>query len=133
MKKTTLVLPIFLIFIMLIAFGTFWLGKSTTKRQAAEIHDCQSEGQNRVVEIKNDKFTPDHIDASVCDKLTIINRDDKLRLIAFGVHDQHIYYNGVTEKAIKTDEELPITLNQLGVYIIHDHLQEEVQAEFKVQ
>lgn len=114
-------------------FGTFWLGKNATKRQAAEAQNCQAEGPSHVIEIKNDKFTPDYIDAKICDKLTIVNRDDKLRLVAFGVHDEHIYYDGVTEKVLKKDEQLTISLNQAGIYIFHDHLQEEVQGRFKVQ
>ncbi|HEX5797962.1 MAG TPA: cupredoxin domain-containing protein [Candidatus Saccharimonadales bacterium] len=132
-KSLALLLPAFFIFVALISFGTFFIAKNATKREAVKAEDCESIGLEHSVEVKNDEFAPKSVDAKICDELTIINRDEKLRLIAFGLHNEHIYYNGVTEKILKKDEELTITLNQAGTYIFHDHLQEEVQGEFSVQ
>lgn len=128
-----LVLPFFVVLVALISFGAFFIGQNATEREAPETTNCESVGSSHVVEIKNDRFTPDSVDAKICDELTIVNKDDKLRLVAFGVHSQHIYYDGVTEKTLKKDQQLTVTLNQTGTYIFHDHLQEEVQGEFSVQ
>lgn len=128
------ILPVvFLAILAGVIFGTFSIGKSATKQQKAEVVDCQTKGSTHTVEVKNDQITPESISATVCDELTIINKDDKLRLMAFGVHDAHIYYNGVTEKILKKDEGLTVTLNQTGTYIFHDHLQDDVQGQFNVR
>jgi hypothetical protein len=131
--RSSLLFVFFILAVIILSFGTFWIGKNATKRESAKIEDCQSEGTNHITTIEDDKITPESINTKICDRLTIINKDDKLRLIAFGVHDAHIYYNGVTEKTLKKDQELTITLNQGGTYIIHDHLQEETQAQFRVE
>lgn len=133
MKKTPLIFPLFIAVILLIGGGTFWVGKNASKREKAETVDCPDKGPNHTVEIKNTQIIPESVNANICDELTLVNKDDKLRLIAFGVHDSHIYYSGVTEKVLKKDESLTITLNQAGTYIFHDHLQEEVQGQFSVQ
>ncbi len=133
MRKQHLLLFLFLIFIALVVFGTFWLGKNATKHEKADIVECTQAGAEHTVEIKNSEVIPQYVDAKVCDKLTIINRDDKLRLIAFGVHDEHIYYDGITEKALKKDQSLSATLNQTGIYLFHDHIEDKVQGQFNVR
>jgi hypothetical protein len=132
-KGLSLLLPVFFAFVVLISFGTFFIAKNATKREAPPVEDCKAVGQNHLAEVKNDEFAPKSVDAKICDELTIINKDEKLRLMAFGVHNEHIYYYGVSEQVLKKDEELTITLNRAGTYIFHDHLQEEVQGEFIVQ
>jgi plastocyanin len=131
--KSSLVLIAFLGVIFLGVFGTFWVGKNATRHEKAEVVECTVQAAGHTVEIKDGKVIPQYLDAKVCDKLTIINRDDRLRLIAFGVHDDHIYYNGITEKVLKKDQSLSVTLNQTGVYLFHDHIQDEVQGQFNVQ
>ncbi|MEX2014702.1 MAG: cupredoxin domain-containing protein [Candidatus Saccharimonadales bacterium] len=132
-KRVPWVVPGFLALVILISFGTFFIGKNTAKREAAQVEDCLTKGPDHMIEIKNDKFTPESVDAKICDELTIVNKDEKLRLVAFGLHDKHIYYDGITENALKKDESMTITLNQIGTYIFHDHLQEEVEGQFSVQ
>ena len=87
--------------------------------------ECQQIGQEHFVEAKDNKMQPEVINAKLCDKLTVTNKDDKLRRIAFGVHDQHIAYNGVIEKILRKDQSFTIVLNEPGEFTFHDHLQEE--------
>lgn len=94
--------------------------------------ECQQVGQEHFVEAKDNKMHPEVINAKLCDKLTITNKDDKLRRIAFGVHEEHIAYNGVIEKILRKDQSFTITLNEPGEFIFHDHLQEETSSNFNV-
>jgi hypothetical protein len=82
--------------------------------------------------ISNDVVTPDHIQASRCDRLTIINRDDKRREVAFGAHDKHVAYDGVLQRLLRKDESLTVDLVQTGDYHFHDHFQDEVEGTFTV-
>lgn len=132
-KFNSLLLPAFLILVILVSFGTFIVGRNTTKREPVKVESCQTKGSEHRAVIENDQIDPKTIEANVCDTLTIINNDGKLRLVAFGIHSEHIYYDGVTEKPLSKGESLSITLNQRGTYLFHDHLQEEVQANFTVQ
>ncbi len=94
---------------------------------------CSGSHASHQVNIQNNQVNPAHTDGKLCDTLTITNKDNRVRLVAFGEHDNHQPYDGVTEKALKQNESLTITFNQAGSYLFHDHLQEEAQGTFTVQ
>lgn len=94
--------------------------------------ECQQIGQEHFVEVKDNKIKPDIINAKLCDKLAVTNKDDKLRRISFGVHNQHTAYNGVIEKILRKDQNFSVVLNESGEFTFHDHLQEETSATFIV-
>lgn len=95
--------------------------------------NCPQVGQEHFVTIKDNKMEPQVTQANLCDKLTITNQDDKLRRVAFGEHEEHIAYNGTVEKILRKGQSFSVTLNEAGNYNFHDHLQEEVQAEFSIK
>lgn len=130
--RQTILIFLLVIAVVGVSAGTFWIGKNATKNQKAETVDCPAKGENHSVQIQNDQATPALTNAKLCDELTIINLDDKLRLMAFGVHDAHINYGGVSERPLKKGDSFSVTLNQAGSYIFHDHLQEEVGGQFSV-
>lgn len=78
-------------------------------------------------------MAPSHVDAKRCDILTIANKDPKIREIAFGEHEQHIEYNGVTENEIDSSQSFSVVLSELGTYHVHDHYDESVSATFTVK
>ncbi len=94
--------------------------------------ECQQIGQEHFVQAKDNKMQPEVINAKLCDKLTVTNNDDRLRRIAFGVHDKHTAYNGVVEKILRKDQSFSVVLNEPGEYTFHDHLQEETAGSFIV-
>jgi hypothetical protein len=89
-------------------------------------------GNEHIVIIKDNIMSPSATTAKLCDKLTIVNEDEVQRIIAFGQHDNHISYDGITEKEISKDQRFSVTLNELGDYLFHDHDQEEVSGTFLV-
>jgi hypothetical protein len=86
---------------------------------------------HRVI-IRNDKVSPAHTEAHKCDSLAIVNLDDKQRLMAFGRHEDHISYDGVSERLLSKGQELKVTLISKGTYLFHDHAQAAVQGTFTV-
>lgn len=98
----------------------------------AEVVQCQGTHASHDVIISDGEVTPEHTEAAVCDTLMIHNSDDVLRLMAFGTHDHHEPYDGVSETALEKGQSFSVTLNQAGTYIFHDHLHDEVQATFTV-
>lgn len=94
--------------------------------------ECETTGVEHKAVIKEDKISPNHIEAKLCDKLTIINDDTVKRLMAFGVHEKHIRYNGVIETLLQPGEKTTITLNTPGTYLFHDHYEESVGSNFTV-
>ncbi|MEK7059583.1 MAG: hypothetical protein AAB971_02400 [Patescibacteria group bacterium] len=93
---------------------------------------CRSQGQAHVVEIRNNTASPALTQASRCDSLTVINTDNRLRLIAFGEHEHHQAYDNTTEKTLRQSQKLTIVLDQTGTYVFHDHYQSSVESEFVV-
>jgi hypothetical protein len=82
--------------------------------------------------IKNDKVVPAHTEARRCDTLTIINLDDRDRIIAFGRHEHHTAYDGVTERYLNQEGKFSVTLIQPGTFRFHDHDDDIVQGTFTV-
>ncbi len=93
---------------------------------------CETKGQNHTATIADNTIAPALTKASLCDTLTIINDDEATKLIAFGQHDDHVPYDGVSEKALIKGQSLTVTLNQAGMFHFHDHIQDIAQADFTV-
>lgn len=94
---------------------------------------CADTGTEYIVTIKNSQLSINDIHARRCDKLTVVNDDNTLRLMAFGRHDHHQSYDGVTEKVLAQNQSFTVTLDQTGSFTFHDHLHDEVQGTFTVQ
>lgn len=101
----------------------------TTERKKSVCHEV---GAVHHVSISGNAMNPQQTRAARCDTLTVTNNDATLRRIAFGQHDRHQAYDGVTEKILKKGESLTVTLNQTGTFTLHDHLHDEVTGEFTV-
>lgn len=82
--------------------------------------------------IKNDQAEPSTTKASLCDTLNITNLDDSERLIAFGPHEDHVAYNGVSARLLSKDQSFTITLNKAGTYRFHDHIHDNAVGYFIV-
>lgn len=94
--------------------------------------DCSGRHENHQVIIEKATANPTQTYGVLCDKLTITNRDNRIRLISFGEHDRHQTYDGVTQKALGKNQSLTIELNETGTFKFHDHLQDTVQSNFTV-
>jgi plastocyanin len=107
----------------------------TTQHSAAEPSQpvtCEQQATQHRIIIQHNTVQPHHTQATLCDTLTITNEDSKLRILAFGRHEHHQAYDGVTEKRLGDSQSLTVTLNQTGTFTFHDHLQEETQGDFTV-
>lgn len=94
---------------------------------------CSHVGVNHRIEIHKDLVTPSSVGASLCDRLTIVNLDIKSREIAFGQHDNHFTYDGISQRILRQNQSLTVTLNKSGSYIFHDHFQDTVGGRFVVR
>ena len=102
-------------------------------RSAANGCDPSAPVVTHTVSVQGGKVSDPNIAAVLCEKLTIVNKDDETRLIAFGVHDRHTTYDGVSQRLVGQDEELTVTLNKVGTYHWHDHEHDEVEGYFTVK
>lgn len=93
---------------------------------------CRTQGVHHEVVIENGVVNPTHTEAKLCDTLTITNNDTAGRLMAFGVHEDHVQYDGVTEQMLHQGDSFTVTLNRSGTYIFHDHIHDEVTGDFTV-
>ena len=82
--------------------------------------------------IRDGKIYPNNIQAKMCDTLTVINNDAVTRLMAFGKHEKHSRYDGISEKRLSPGQSLTVSLGQTGAYLVHDHYDEYVSATFTV-
>src|SRR5690348_5186913 len=80
------------------------------------VFTCAHTGPTHQVVIENSQLSVAHVDAKLCDTLTLINKDTRLRVMAFGQHDNHQAYDGVTEQVLAEGQSLTVTLNQLGTF-----------------
>jgi cytochrome o ubiquinol oxidase subunit IV len=93
---------------------------------------CQEIHTNHQVVINGGQATPVKVIANLCDSLTFINHNDEITEITFGLHPSHGTYAGNSEVAVRKGRNETITLNQLGTYQFHDHLNPLIFGEFTV-
>jgi len=94
---------------------------------------CNDIGENHKIIIKDGMATPAHTQAKLCDSMTFINEDSKVRDMAFGSHPNHEIYGGESEETARKGYPKTITLNQAGTYQYHDHLDPAVHGFFSVE
>ena len=94
---------------------------------------CKQKNINHIVTIQNGKASPEHTDGQLCDTLTIKNLDNITRFMAFGQHDHHQSYDGVSKDTLNQNESFTITMDQAGEFMFHDHAHDEVEGTFTVQ
>jgi hypothetical protein len=90
-------------------------------------------GDVHKVVIRNGIVSPAHTEAAECDRLALTSLDNQQRLMAFGRHESHISYNGVSERLLSQGQSLTVTLVKDGTYLFHDHSQDEVRGTFTVR
>jgi hypothetical protein len=84
------------------------------------------------VELKDNKLSIPHVDARLCDTLTIINRDDVEHAMYFGTLNEHATYAGELGMVIRAGRNKQIKLTELGTHRYHDHEKTELVGTFTV-
>lgn len=122
------------LFIVLCAAGLYGgiQGAQYLTKPHSDNADCTSLGQNHTVVFAEAQVQPSQINAKRCDTMTIQSTSMKNRLIAFGVHNQHKAYNGITEQQLRANDSFTVTLTTTGSFLFHDHQQETLGATFLV-
>lgn len=108
-----------------LVYGIFTLARQSLTRDDKRV-TCTQTGKEHVVTITGGRLTINEVAAKPCDILTIINADDQLRLMAFGEHDRHTTYGNTGERTLLKDQRMTVTLDHLGTYLFHDHLDDGV-------
>ena len=117
-----------------IAYVSIWGLTKYLDNQYASLHaGCRPNQAVHEIVIKNNIAAPDHVSANRCEVLKITNLDTAGRLMAFGVHDHHTAYDGISEKALSKGQSFTVTLIQKGNFLVHDHDDEEVGSTFEVK
>ncbi|HVC36078.1 MAG TPA: hypothetical protein VNE40_01345 [Candidatus Dormibacteraeota bacterium] len=114
-----------------IYLANYLLGDSIPSQSV--LASCRRTYQNHQVTIINNLVQPQHTSASLCDTLTITNDDNLIRVIAFGPHQNHTAYDGVTEKVLTQGQALRVVLNQAGNFGFHDHIHPLTVGDFTVR
>lgn len=113
-------------------WGAIWVSHIETRKAEAAYPKCTGKHAVHQVVIEDDKVRPQRTAAKRCDTLTITNLDDQDRIVAFGQHERHVAYDGVTERYLNYKGKFSVTLIQPGDFRFHDHEQDEVQGTFTV-
>jgi plastocyanin len=139
MKKSRVVLFVALAILVtgVCGYGVYNISRGilmTDKaKEAANCADSSAVPTEHIVAISGGKLSAYKLETRLCDTLTIVNSDDQLRLMAFGVHEKHQTYSGVTEETLKPGERMTVTLEKAGTFTFHDHLHDEVKGTFTVR
>lgn len=106
-----------------------------TRPGAANAEACSNPGvqpQSHTIMIMNSKAEPANITGRLCDTVTINNMDNVAREITFGPHENHVPYDGVSEKVLNLGQSFTLTLNKTDDVHFHDHLHDEVDGHILV-
>jgi hypothetical protein len=134
-KKQKFIGVVVIGFILMVATvpAAIWVTHTQTAEAGNRGTRCKSvKTRQHLVVIKDNKVTPAHTAAKLCETLVILNRDGQERLVAFGTHDNHISYDGVSERHLAQGDSLTVRLIRSGDYLFHDHLDDSVRGTFAV-
>lgn len=113
-------------------FASNYLDKQEEISEKPFITICSKKLKSHTVTIENSTPSPKTTKATLCDTLTITNKDNKTRKIAFGKHDHHQAYDGVAEKILEKGQSFTVTLNEAGSFKFHDHFEDKTIGYFTV-
>lgn len=131
MKRTLSAAILFALLVVVICIGVVFAATHYLSSTDPS-NPCPTTGVVHRVIAKNGAFVPQHTDAKFCDVLTITNLDQQQRLVAFGPHENHVAYDGVSERLLAQGQSLTLTLIQSGSFLFHDHLDDSVVGSFTV-
>ena len=114
-------------------FGAIQVSHIESNKAASAYPKCTGTHTAHQVTVQDNKVIPAHTYAKRCDTMTITNDDDVARIIAFGPHEHHVAYDGVTERYLTKGGRFSVTLVQRGTFHFHDHEHDEVQGYFTVR
>lgn len=90
-------------------------------------------GTNHSIMLMDNKATPSHVDAKLCDTLTFMNHDTTTRDIMFGADPvHHSTYAGDTGESVRPGRSEVITLTELGTHQFHDRMLNTLSGDFSV-
>jgi len=110
-----------------------WVTHWQTAQVANARDRCQG-GQQAAytVRFQPSSVSPGHTDGHLCDRLTFINDTGAIILLAFGPHEHHISYDGISERVLGPGQSVTVTLIKTGSYGFHDHIQDKLVGTFTV-
>jgi len=89
-------------------------------------------GKNHELMLMDGMATPSHIDAHLCDTLTIMNHDETTRNLVFGAPGQAETYAGQSGPAVHLGHNKVIVLTELGTYKFRDQKLSKMSGDFTV-
>ena len=132
--KIVCIISASVLFSLALTYGAVRFVMTYMDNQYTSLHEgCAPRQKNHLLTVQNNVVTPSNIVADRCDTLTVKNMDTVNRMMAFGVHEKHVAYDGIEEKELSTGQSYTVTLVQKGSFKIHDHMDEEVGATFQVK
>ena len=133
--KSTLQTFGILITVVIVGCG-FWFGSREylSRKSDAKIAEATKEcpantpTTNHLWLISGNEFQPTSMSIPRCDTVTVLNKDDRTRYIAFGEHDSHIEYDGLDEQILHASQSFDFVAIEIGTFKIHDHLDDHVES-----
>ena len=79
------------------------------------------------------RFTPAVLTAQRCDILVLANQGATEVELAFGPHDHHLPYPGITDEPVAPGKSQSLVLSQAGTFGLHDHVHDQAEAQLTVK
>jgi plastocyanin len=121
--------PAYLTLLICVASGTFIVEASAhahhhTSEAVTTLaaQKCDSVGPTIPVEILASGFAPATITAKRCDTVQFKNSTAKDIIVAFGPHEQHIAYPGLSDSLLRPGSSTSVLVSVPGNYPVHDHI-----------
>lgn len=112
--------------------GNFLYHVLSTPAHAGDKLACSGTHRDYQIFINDNTASPGHIDAKLCDTIEFTNQGETGVLIAFGEHEDHVAYNGITERMLNKGESFTITADHTGEVKFHDHIHDKVTGDIVV-
>jgi cytochrome o ubiquinol oxidase subunit IV len=89
-------------------------------------------GKTHEIMMMDDRAVPDHIDAHLCDTLTIMNHDEVTRTLIYGSDGKSATYAGQSSLSVRKGRSVSIPLTELGTHTFYDQKLNTLSGKFTV-
>lgn len=117
--------------VLALAATTVGLSVKLASSKEASV-SCSTPGQERIIIMSDDTFSPTTITADQCDRVVLLNQDTQDYRPAMGVHSEHVEYPGFLVSTVPAGEGVSFIASQAGHYQLHDHLRDIAHANLTI-
>lgn len=115
--------------VTLVGAGVWYKAHTRTASQ----NGCTAPGAQHKLTVANNTFSSTKLEVKRCATIMIVNMGSEDYELAFGVHQQHVFYPGFSMQLLRPHEYFMLDAVRSGRYNLHDHLRDKASVSLIIK